>query len=137
MKNKISFAENLIVFLAGGLIYSMIEICFRGFTHWCMTLTGGFCLLMMYRHYAADPDEDMLWKCLYGCFVITSAELAVGCVVNLLLGWNVWDYSVQPFNLFGQICVMYSAFWFMISVPAAGLCQLFQRKFEEFEKLTL
>ena len=25
-------------------------------------------------------------------------------MVNLWKGWNVWDYSEVPFNLYGQIC---------------------------------
>lgn len=129
MKKTERFIEDLIVFLSGGLIYSLIEICYRGFTHWSMTLTGGACLLFMYRHYAAHPDEGMLGKCVYGCAVITTFELLVGCVVNLLLGWNVWDYSSQPLNLFGQICVMFSAFWFLLSVPAAALCEAFRMRF--------
>ena len=137
MKKAERFSEGLIVFLTGGLIYSMIEICFRGYTHWSMTLTGGACLLLMYRHYAANPNEGMLGKCLYGCIVITSFELLVGCVVNLLLGWDVWDYSSQPLNLFGQICVMFSAFWFLLSVPAAALCEVFRLRFAELKKMLL
>lgn len=137
MKKKGAFVEDLTVFLSGGLIYSMIEILFRGFTHWSMTLTGGACLLIMYRHFTAHPDEGMLAKCIYGCTVITSLELLVGCVVNLILGWNVWDYSSQPLNLFGQICVMFSAFWFLISVPAAAICEAFRLRFEGLKKMLL
>lgn len=137
MRKKADFVENLTVFLSGGLIYSMIEILFRGFTHWSMTLTGGACLLIMYSHFKARPDESMLAKCIYGCTVITSLELLVGCVVNLLLGWNVWDYSSQPFNLFGQICVMFSAFWFLLSVPAAAVCEAFRLHFAGLKKMLL
>lgn len=123
--------ENITVFLNGALIYSMLEIICRGFTHWSMTLTGGVCLLFLYRHCEAIPEESMLAKCIYGCVLITSLELLVGCIVNLLLGWNVWDYSAQPLNLFGQICVMFSALWFLLSIPACAVCEMFRIKFAE------
>ena len=32
--------EYFVVFASGGIIYSLIEVVFRGFTHWTMTLTG-------------------------------------------------------------------------------------------------
>ena len=124
------FREDITLFLFGGALYSLIEICFRGFTHWSMTITGGLCFLIMYRHYSANPEESMLAKCLYGTAVITAFEFAVGCMVNLLLCWNVWDYSAQPFNLFGQICLMFSALWFLLSIPAAWLCEAFRRRLD-------
>ena len=41
------FKEYLIVFSSGGIIYSLIEVIFRGFTHWTMTITGGVALLII------------------------------------------------------------------------------------------
>ncbi len=113
--------QNITLFLGGGIIYSLIEILARGFTHWTMTLTGGICLLLMYRRYAARPYETMLFKCFYGMCVITFFEFTVGVIVNLILGWNVWDYSHMPFNVLGQICLSFSAGWFLISLPVVAL----------------
>lgn len=122
--NKIRrMGENTVIFLFGGILYSLLEILFRGYTHWTMTVTGGLCLLFIYRHCKACPEEGMLGKCFYGMTVITSFELAVGCIVNLLLHMGVWDYSALPFNLFGQICLMFSALWFLLSIPAVWLCK--------------
>ena len=36
------------VFVLGGAAYGMIEILFRGYTHWTMVLTGGACILTLY-----------------------------------------------------------------------------------------
>lgn len=47
-------------------------------------------------------------------WLITAAEFATGLVVNLLLGWQVWDYSAEPANLLGQICLRYSFYWFCL-----------------------
>lgn len=125
--------ENLIIFLFGGVLYSIIEVAARGYTHWSMTLTGGLCLVIMYRRFTARPHEPLLMKCLFGAIVITSLEFAVGCIVNLWLGWGVWDYSGLMFNLFGQICLPLSIVWFFITIPAVMITELFSRRFAELQ----
>ena len=40
-----------------------------------------------------------------GAWGITCAEFLTGLVVNRALGLGVWDYSKQPHNLMGQICL--------------------------------
>lgn len=123
--------EDFIVFLFGGVIYSLIEVAFRGFTHWSMTITGGLCLLIMFRHFTAKPHEPLVMKCLFGAITITALEFAAGCIVNLWLGWGVWDYSGMMFNLFGQICLPFSVLWFFLSVPAVLICNYLGRRFSE------
>lgn len=123
-----AFAKNLIVFLTGGVIYSLIEILFRGFTHWTMTLTGGLCLLILFTVFS-EKKMSLPAKCLFGAFVITSLEFAVGCLVNIILGWDVWDYSHCPYNLWGQICLPFSAAWFLITIPVDFLCRGLNRAF--------
>lgn len=123
--------EDFIVFLFGGVIYSLIEVSFRGFTHWSMTLTGGLCLLIMFRRFTAKPNEPLVMKCLFGAITITLLEFAAGCIVNLWLGWGVWDYSGMMFNLFGQICLPFSVLWFFLSVPAVLICNYLGRRFSE------
>ena len=36
-----TFRELGIVFLIGGISYGIMEILFRGYTHWSMLVTGG------------------------------------------------------------------------------------------------
>ena len=50
-----------------------------------------------------------------GSTIITVLEFITGCIVNLWLGWNVWDYSNLPLNLLGQICLPFSILWYFIS----------------------
>lgn len=121
-KNMPSAVRYAVIFLLGGTLYSLIEIVARGYTHWSMTITGGLCLLIMYMRYTTHPRESLLAKCFFGMCVITFFEFTVGCIVNLLLGWNVWDYSHMYLNLLGQICPSYSAGWFLLSAPVALIC---------------
>lgn len=88
----------------------------RGHTHWTMLLLGGVCFYLIYL--IASRMKDRLWKKLIMCaFVVSSLEFAVGCLINLRFGWNVWDYSDMPLNLFGQICPTFSLMWLLLSLP--------------------
>ena len=112
--------KNTILCFIGGAIYYLIEIAWRGYSHWTMYLLGGFCFLCI-----GLINEILTWKikfwkqALLGAVVITALEFFTGCVVNLLLNWNVWDYSNVRFNLLGQICLPYAILWFPLS--AAGI----------------
>lgn len=114
--------EYICVVFFGGAGYSTLEIFWRGYTHWTMALTGGAGLLCIYGMAALLQECGFFQKCLVGCLMLTTLELAVGTVVNLRLGWHVWDYSSQPWNLFGQICPLYCLFWFFLCMLLVPLC---------------
>ena len=123
-------SEYVVVYLFGGLIYALLEVLLRGSTHWTMLLTGGLCFLLLYliSVYSREP----LWrKALMGAFVITTIEFLVGIMVNLILGWNVWDYSAHRFNLLGQICLLFSMLWFFVSIAGVHLSGLLHKMFRE------
>ena len=117
-----------ITFLMGYFIYALVEIFARGYTHWTMALTGGavFTTLCILYKNAPPISKQLLHLC--GAFVITSYEMAVGVVVNLVLQWNVWDYSNLPLNLYGQICFVHSVFWYFTSMGAEYLYELLKPK---------
>jgi uncharacterized membrane protein len=54
---------------------------------------------------------------------ITAVEFAVGAVVNLWWGMEVWDYSSLFGNLFGQICPLYSFLWFLLCIPVCTVAK--------------
>lgn len=110
------------IFGFGAIGYSLLEIAWRGFTHWTMTLTGGLCFVLIYIMNILFLNKNIFLKSLLGAIIITSAELLVGSIVNLRLNWNVWDYSSQPLDFFGQICLVYSLLWFLLCIPLMPLC---------------
>lgn len=110
------------LFLAGAVGYSLLEILWRGYTHWTMGITGGLCLSTLYRVSGAVRRWRSAARCALGSAIITGYELAVGWLVNLKLGWRVWDYSHLPFQFRGQICLPYSLIWFGLSLPVFRLC---------------
>ena len=34
------------------------------------------------------------------------------------MGLEIWDYSDLPYNLLGQVCLLYMNLWFLLSLPA-------------------
>lgn len=102
------------VFLLGGAAYGLMEILFRGYTHWTMLVTGGACVLTMFYLRTWLLVQPLAVGALAGAVIITVYELSVGVIVNLKLGWQVWDYSSQPGNVFGQICPTFTLIWFAI-----------------------
>lgn len=84
------------VFVLGAGAYGAMEILFRGYTHWTMLLTGGACVLTMYYMQEWILSQPVVLGALAGAMIITAYEFFVGVVVNLKLGWQVWDYSAMP-----------------------------------------
>lgn len=113
--------EYFIVFGIGGIIYSLIEVMFRGFTHWTMTVTGGIALLIIYITNLKMKTKSLILRCLSGSLIITALEFIVGCIVNRKLNMNVWDYSEEKYNLLGQICPLFTIAWFLLCIPATLL----------------
>ena len=103
--------------LIGGCIYYAIEILWRGYSHWTMFLLGGFCFLCIGLINEFFTWEIKIWKqAIYGTALITVLEFFSGCIINIWLGWNVWDYSNVPFNVLGQICLPYIILWFPLTI---------------------
>lgn len=108
--------------LIGGVVYGGLEVLFRGHTHWTMVILGGVCFVTVGLINEVIPWEMPLTvQMLIGSVIITALEFCCGCIVNVWLGWDVWDYSSQPLNLLGQICPLYSAFWYFVSFVAIVL----------------
>lgn len=56
----------------------------------------------------------LIMKCLLGAVIITIIELIFGYIFNIKYQMNVWNYENMPMNLFGQICLPFSALWFLL-----------------------
>ena len=105
------------VYAIGGVGYALLEILWRGYTHWSMMLPGGLCFMVFYHLCQRFPTWRLWKKCLAGCLSITVIEFAAGVVVNLIFRLNVWDYSALPLHLLGQICLPYTLLWFLLCIP--------------------
>jgi len=118
----------LILFLTGGTIYPALEVACRGRTDVSMAAAGGICLCLIDRVCNRDiKSSPLAVRCFAGSGIITGVEFTIGVLVNLILKMNVWDYSQLPLNILGQICLPFSLLWFVATIPAIGICRLFDR----------
>ena len=109
----------VVLFLIGGATYFCIEMLWRGHSHWTMFIVGGICFIFCGGINEWFDWEMPLWKQMLICSVgITAIEFFAGIAINLIFKLNVWDYSNQPFNILGQICLLYSSLWFLLSLLA-------------------
>ena len=100
----------------GSIIYMSLEILWRDYTHWTMGVLGGICFICLgLINEILSWETPLTLQMLIGSTIITILEFITGCIVNLWLGWNVWDYSGLPLNLLGQICLPFSILWYFVS----------------------
>jgi uncharacterized membrane protein len=103
------------LFAIGGTIYYLIELLYRGYSHWTMYLTGAICFTLIGLINELLSWKTPLWKqALIGGTIITTIEFIVGCIVNLLLKWNIWNYT--RFDILGQVCLPFYFIWCMLSI---------------------
>lgn len=121
-----SILKYAVVFCAGGLLYGALEILFRARTHWSMMVAGGICAVFLYL-IAVKNNESVWKKWVMGGMVITTIEFVTGIIVNVVLGWHVWSYESSWANLFGQICLLFSLLWILLSIPGIWLMALIER----------
>ena len=102
-----------VLFGLGGIGYVLLELIYRGRSHYSMFLAGGLCFLLLGK---LEESRVPLWaRPLIGAGLITLVELAVGLVFNR--DHRVWDYREVPLNFRGQVCLRFSLLW----VPLAAL----------------
>lgn len=106
-----------ILFSLGGVSYLLIELLWRGRSHWTMFVLGGLCFLLVGAiNQAGRREMPLLIQALIGSAVITGLEFVTGYIVNIRLHMNVWSYSGIPYNIMGQVCLPYMVLWFFLSV---------------------
>ena len=117
--------------LCGGGLYVLLELLWRGFSHWTMFLLGGGCFALIGLLNELFPWQmPLLLQGVIGAFgIVTPLEFVTGCVVNLGLGWGVWDYTDMPLNLLGQVCLPFALLWVPVAVAAVVLDDWLRWKF--------
>lgn len=87
----------------------------RGFLYgpWLPIYGSGAILVL----FLTLPVRDQLpWVYLIGMVGASLLEYVTGAVMERLFHMRYWDYSEQPFNLHGHICLLVSFVWGLFSV---------------------
>lgn len=123
--------EPMSVFAIGAFAYLFMELFWRGHSHITMFFAGGICFLLIYLGEKRLDGYGTFTRCVLYAYLITAVELVFGVVFNLLLGWDVWDYSDRTLNLWGQICPLFFFLWIGVSYLAIRLCRPLRRHFDK------
>ena len=121
-ENLKAILKHAVLALCGGCVYFLIEMAWRGHSHWTMAVLGGVCFVLI-----GDINEFIPWNMplilqgAIGSGIVTVLELVSGIILNLWLGLGIWDYSNMPFNLLGQICLPFTLLWVALSIVAVVL----------------
>ena len=118
-KSMNPFIRLIFRFLTGGFAYGGIEIITRGFSHISMFVAGGLCFVFIgLLNDFLGEKMSFLSLMFLSALIITAVEFITGIIVNVWLKLDVWDYSYLPYNLKGQICLLFTNLWFLLSAPA-------------------
>ena len=109
--------KQLVLWIIGGIIYVIIELLWRGRSHWTMFIVGGLCFIFIGLINEVIPwSMKLRYQGIIGALIVTIVEFISGCIINIGLGWAVWDYSNLPFNILGQVCLLFTFLWFFVSL---------------------
>ena len=107
------------LFGVGGTVYYLMEIIWRGYSHWSMFALSGVCFIIIdLLNQTWKKIRCLIFLIILCTLIITVLEFVTGLIVNLWLGLGVWDYSNMPFNLMGQICLFFSLLWLLVTCIA-------------------
>ena len=106
----------LTLWAALGVMYVAMETVFRGYSHPSMLIVGGLCgvLVGAINQHPRFYNAPVVLQSIVGAVIVLVVEFLAGCVLNLWLGLDVWDYTGQPGNILGQVCPLFGLLWFLI-----------------------
>lgn len=86
------FIKLFMLFLWGGVSYLLVELLWRGRTHWTMFIVGGLCFILI----GALNDEftfemSLIRQMAISAVMITIIEYLAGLLINP--DHLIWDYS--------------------------------------------
>ena len=71
MKQRLKY---VFLFITGGLLYNLVELAFRGWSHWTMFILGGVCFICLGLINEIISWKTPLWK-----------QMAIGaCIITVL-----------------------------------------------------
>ena len=119
----------------GGSTYVTVEVLWRGYSHWTMLVLAAVVFIIVgLLNEVWSWQTSLALQVAAGMALATGLEFITGCIVNLWLGWDVWDYSDMPGNLMGQICPQYILLWAVLVLVAILLDDYIRWRFFGEEK---
>lgn len=122
--NKINFQNLSVYFFIFSFLGWVTEVIYtaaikkqivnRGFLAGPLCPIYGFgmllIILLLYRFDKSD-DLPMIWIFIMGLILCSSVEMLGGFLLEKLFNLRWWDYSAEPLNINGYVCLKFSIFW--------------------------
>ena len=126
-----------VIFVTSGLIYIMLELLWRGRTHWTMFLCAGLCGLVManINNNWLEFDTDFRIQVFVSALMCSTFEFFFGIIFNG--DFSIWDYRGMwgTIHALGdQVNVIFFGIWIIISVFGLPLLDWIQWKLEVAEE---
>ena len=117
--NKKIIIPYLVIFVVSGLIYMMLELIWRGRTHWTMFLCAGLCGLVManVNNNLLNFETDFRIQVLTSALCCTAFEFLFGIIFNG--DFSIWDYRGLwgTIHILGdQVNILFFGIWIIISI---------------------
>lgn len=96
--------------IAGG-IYLLVELAWRGRTHWTMLPLAAVIFICAGVLDEVERPPSIWQQVILGTTIATALEFVAGLILNVWLGLGIWDYSNLPGNVLGQICPQFTLAW--------------------------
>lgn len=71
---------------------------------------------VLFALFLPELREDIFFLFLFGMILATALELATGVLLERIFRQKWWDYSDEPWNFQGHICLKYSLIWGVLAV---------------------
>lgn len=121
MRRRRNIVLHCVFGLVAGCIYLLIELAWRGYTHWTM-LPLAAVIFVCAGLLDERPNPPPFWaQVVIGTVIATALELVAGLILNVWLGLGIWDYSHLPGNFLGQICPQFTAAWAVLMIVSIKL----------------
>lgn len=112
---------SVLLWFFGGTVYFLLEVAYKTATghperiSWTMLVLAVVLCVPVERAGYQLPWKTPLWLQAAVCAaLVTVTEFIAGCVLNVWLGMGIWDYSGLPLNLLGQVCLPFTAVWWVL-----------------------
>lgn len=120
-----------IIFLISGIIYVVLEILWRGHSHWTMFVCAGLCGLVMagINNNLLEFDTDFRIQVVVSALCCSMAEFLFGLAFNQ--DFTIWDYrdTWGTLHFLGdQVNILFFGIWILISIFALPFLDWLQWK---------
>ena len=127
MRQPSNFSVHAAFGLIAGGIYLLIELAWRGRTHWTMLPLAAVIFVCAGVLDEGEKPLPVWQQVIIGTAIATALEFVAGLALNVWLRLDVWDYSHLPGNFMGQICPQFTLAWAVLVAISIRLENIMHR----------